>query len=171
MNKWIILAPLILMATSTRAETQYFRCTGERGQTVFSEKSCGIDAETGIIKSSSAPAPSSSPEARTWAVISASNALREAESKVEQGRGRISSLEKERDVRLTALKNQRSQVSNNLAGAQLVTGLATEMQAVIAQYQHRIEREYRDIERLQEQSIRVRRELVKSAGAKAAKLE
>jgi hypothetical protein len=169
MKKQIIFLPLILVATSAGADTPYYRCTDERGQAVFSGKSCGVDSQPGIIESGNTISPSSSPKAAAWVTISASNALREAERKIDRHQERISSLKRSRDARLAALRGQRNHVNNNLAGAQLVTGLATEMQAVTSQYQNRLDRVYQDIERLENRTARVRQALAETAGPEPGK--
>lgn len=155
MKKAVLCAALTLTAQVAISQEVYYRCEDARGQPVFSQRPCGENAEVGTLSGQAAQDRQEADKA-TWDRVAASNALREAERELGRREDRVREIERERDARLAALKSRSNRANNNLAGAQLIEGMATEMQAVTQQYEARLAREYRDIDRLEERMQRLR---------------
>lgn len=147
---------LILLAFfsgATYGQASYYKCIDDRGRPVFSQRPCGPGAEQATI---AGPAKSGAVarDSDTWSEVSASNAIRSAEREIERREDRVDALGAERDRKIVALKARSGRANNNLAGAQYIDSLATEMQAVTQQYQAKIAEEQRRIDRLREQVFR-----------------
>ncbi len=165
MRHGIALILLTTLASTSNAQTQFYKCKDKWGQPVFSQRPCGDNAETGTVSgpghtgrpvTPSATAPATTSEGTsTWDRIEAANALREANREIDRREERIRSLENERDQKLAALKNKKRYANNNLAGATWEESISTEMQAINDQYQSKIDSQRRKIDRLQEQADRV----------------
>lgn len=156
MKKAVLCAVLMLTAQNATSQEIYYRCEDARGQPVFSQRPCGDNAEVGTL-SGKANQDRQEANKATWARVTASNALREAKRELDRREDRVREIERERDTRLAALKSRSNRANNNLAGAQLIEGMATEMQAVTQQYEAWLAREYRDIDRLEERMQRLQR--------------
>jgi len=160
----IILA-LLTLASSASAQTQFYKCQDKWGQPIFSQRPCGENAETGTVSgpehtggpvAPTAAAPAMPPgESSAWDRIEAANLLREANREIDRREDRISSLERERDQKIAALKNKKRYANNNLAGATWEESISTEMRAINDQYQSKIDSQRSIIDRLQEQADRV----------------
>ena len=165
MKHGIALILLATLASTTNAQTQFYKCKDKWGQPIFSQRPCGDNAETGTVSgpehtggpvTPSAAAPATSSEGPSaWDKIEAANALREANREIDRREAQISSLERERDQKLAALKNKKRYANNNLAGATWEESISSEMQAINDQYQSKIDSQRRKIDRLQEQADRV----------------
>lgn len=158
MKKAVLCAALVLTVQTATGQEVYYRCEDARGQPVFSQRPCGDNAEVGTLSAQTAQERREADKA-TWDRVAASNALREAERELNRRKDRVREIERERDARLVALKSRSNRANNNLAGAQLIEGVATEMQAVTQQYEARLAREYRDIDRLEERMQKLRERL------------
>lgn len=151
MNKITITAAILLLAASSAgAETTYYKCQGERGTVIFSERPCGNDAQRETVRPTGAPG-SAQGHADTWSRISADNAVREAQRALDRSEERAREIERERDRKIAELRERGRYANNNLAGAQYLESLATEMQAVSDQYASKLEREHRHQDRLRDQ--------------------
>lgn len=153
-NMWVVfmrlfaVVALLVFATSALAETRFYQCKDKWGQPVFSEQPCGADAKAGSVE---APPASGSVDSVDFSAVSASIAIRDAEREVDYLLDRIDRYEDERDGKLAELERRASFANNNLAGAQYMESLASERQAVTAQYQSKIDADNGKIERLREQ--------------------
>lgn len=165
MKYGIALILLVILSSTASAQTQFYKCTDKWGQPIFSQRPCGDNAETGTV---SGPPPTGTPATTTaeattsstespsaWNKIEAANTLRETNREIDRREAQITSLEKERDQKLAALKNKKRYANNNLAGATWEESISSEMQAINDQYQSRIDSQRRKIDRLQEQADRV----------------
>lgn len=158
MKKAVLCAALVLTVQTATGQEVYYRCEDPRGQPVFSQRPCGDNAEVGTLSGQMAQERREADKA-TWDRVAASNALREAERELNRREDRVREIERERGARLAALKSRSNRANNNLAGAQLIEDMATEMQAVTQQYEAQLAREYRGIDRLEERIQRLREAL------------
>ncbi len=145
-----------LTSAGATAQTSYYQCTDRHGQPVFSQRPCGEGAEKRVIDGPAESGGTVSTDSDPWDQISAERELRSAEREVKRVEGRISALHRERDSKIAGLKGRSGYANNNLAGAQYMESLATEMQAINDQYRAKIESEERRLDRLREQMDRVR---------------
>jgi hypothetical protein len=169
MRHGIALILLATLASTTNAQTQFYKCKDKWGQPIFSQRPCGENAETGTVSgpeptggpvtSTAAAPPAASEGPSAWDKIEAANVLREANREIDRREDRITSLEKERDQKLAELKNKKRYANNNLAGATWEESISTEMRAITDQYQSKIDSDRRKIDRLQEQADRVAKSL------------
>jgi hypothetical protein len=143
----VIALLLSVTAAQAAAETKFYHCKDKWGQPVFSERPCGADAAAGSVE---APPVSGSVAPEDMSKVSASNSLRDAERQVEYLEDRIDRYESERDRKLADLERRSNFANNNLAGAQYQESLATERQAVTAQYQSKIDADNEKIRRLRD---------------------
>lgn len=141
----VIALLLCVAAAQVAAETKYYQCKDAKGHPVYSDKPCGADAIAGSVE---APPASGSVDSVDFSAISASNTVREADRQVEYLEDRVERYKNERDRKLADLERRSSYASNNLAGAQYQESLATERQAVTAQYQSKIDADNGKVERL-----------------------
>ena len=150
-----LLIILLAFSMPTLAQTSYYKCTGEHGRPIFSERPCGADAEAASIDSATITG-SVAPD--DFGAISDSRKIREREHDIDFLEDRIERLEREREARLGSLENAQRYANNNLAGAQYRESLATEMQSVNSEYQAKIEREQSKIDRYRDEIDRLREE-------------
>ncbi len=144
----VIALLLSVAAAQAAAETKFYQCKDKWGQPVFSERPCGADATAGSVE---APQASGSVDSSDFGAVTASNSIRDDEREIERLEEDVERLERVRDAKLKKLEQRTHQASNNLAGAQYHESLATEMQAVTAQYQSKIDGVNGKIQRLHDQ--------------------
>lgn len=141
------LALLVLVPLFATAETQFYQCKDANGRPVFSERPCGPDAVQGSVQG---PELSGSVES-DFSAVTASNKARDTEREIARLDYDVEQLERERDAKIAELTRRAEYANNNLAGAQFMQSLATERQAVTAQYQSKIEAVNEKIRRLTDQ--------------------
>lgn len=154
----IVLFCLLATGASAQAQTNFYQCQDQWGQPVFSQKPCGEDAEQ---RSIDGPRQSASGEhdEGVWEKVSASNVIRDAERDLVMRKGRVASLEAERDRKIATLRNKKRNASNNLAGAIWEESISSEIQAVNKWYQSKIDSELRKIDRIRDQIDRTQEAL------------
>ena len=145
--RWMILAGLAL-AGSVSAQTIY-RCEVD-GQLVFSQQPCAEDAERiehdfPVVESA---APVATPDNYVARV--------RIERQIRRHENRVRSLQASRDRDIATLRQRMARANNNLAGAQYMESIATDMQALGDRYDSRIEVEQRAIDRLRDDLDRLR---------------
>ena len=145
--RWMILAGLAL-AGSVSAQTIY-RCEVD-GQLVFSQQPCAEDAERiehdfPVVESA---APVAAPDNYVARV--------RIERQIRRHENRVRSLQASRDRDIATLRQRMARANNNLAGAQYMESIATDMQALGDRYDSRIEVEQRAIDRLRDDLARIR---------------
>lgn len=152
--KWAILVGLAL-AGSVSAQTIY-RCEVD-GQLVFSQQPCADDAEKiehdfPVVETEPA-AP-----AQERGVLEAGNYADQVriERRIDGHERQIRELQSARDRDIATLRQRMARANNNLAGAQYMESIATDMQAVTDRYESRIEVEQRQIDRLRDDLDRLR---------------
>lgn len=149
-----LLASLML-AGPAAAQTSFYKCTDEKGRTVFSDRKCGSDAEAASVAPTKAGREADD-DAATWDRITADRQVRDMERDIKRKEQRISELERERDRKIAALRNKKSYANNNLAGATWEESISSEMMVITDQYSAKIDREMRDIERMEDKIDRLR---------------
>ena len=173
MRKRLLFLCFVVSAACTQAQTTYYQCKDERGQPVFSQRPCGQNAAQKSITPQATNDSSEQTEASpdesdnrsqtdsatsvvesesSWEKVTASRRVREIEREVERREDKIDRLERERDAKIARLDNSQRYANNNLAGAQYMESLATEMRAVNDQYEAKIDSEQRKIDRLLDES-------------------
>ena len=145
--RWMILAGLAL-AGSVSAQTIY-RCEVD-GQLVFSQQPCAEDAERiehdfPVVESA---APVATPDNYVARV--------RIERQIRRHENRVRSLQASRDRDIATLRQRMARANNNLAGAQYMESIATDMQALGDRYDSRIGVEQRAIDRLRDDLARIR---------------
>lgn len=169
-HQGLVLCCALLYPGLAGAQTQYYQCKDRWGQAVFSEKPCGDDAKKGSIREANngtQNATSQRPDAasaaanpdRAWDRISASNRLREIERETRKREQKVATYQAERDQQVAALQEQRKMAANNLAGATWEKSLASEMRAVVQQYNSRINSEQQKLDRLHREAETLRGDL------------
>lgn len=176
MGLYRVIAIAVLVSAPAAAETSFYQCKDKWGQPVFSQRPCGGDAAQGSVEVQNkgsggasalsgaatlgakpeSTAPEASETSSTWDKVTASRKIRENEAEVERRESKIERLEKERDSKIAELDRRQKYANNNLAGAQFMESLATEMQAVNSQYGGKIDSENRKIDRLLDEIDRYR---------------
>lgn len=146
--KPVLALTALLIAAPASAQTSYYKCTDDHGRPVFSERPCGADAEEVSVES--APHAGSVAPADTGAVT-ASRKIRERERRIDFLEDRIDRFERERETRLAQLEASQRLANNNLAGAQYLQSLASEMQSVNTEFRTKIDREQSKIDRYREE--------------------
>ncbi len=136
-----ILAGLVLGAlfTAFPSGAAVYKCTDKNGQQTFSGQPCATNAQIVKVQTHT---PSAAEVERAKNEMdelergfAESSKLREAARLQEE----IRIKQRERDNEIAMLRERQATASNNLAGAEYYSGLATEMQAVTARYQGEIE--------------------------------
>jgi len=160
MKNTILLALLIPFAASAGVYT----CTDESGNTVFSQRPCGDDAERVEIQLNyepdrSAPTTTSQPEE-----VSTTDSEDTAERHPKYGdfveirntklqifnKGKeLRGLQREMDEKLASLRAKKQRANNNLAGAIWEDSVSKEMTAVTNQYQSKIDAVQAEIDGLE----------------------
>jgi TolA-binding protein len=152
MKQGLILVFFLALTIQVNAETKFYQCTDQWGQPVFSQRPCGADAEAGTVEAhqniSEDDSAAVEEASSSWTKITAARKVRDMEGEIERREEKIERLEDERDAKISELDRQQQYANNNLAGAQYLESLATEMQAVTTQYNAKIDGERNRIERL-----------------------
>lgn len=175
-----IIALAVFISVPVAAETSFYKCKDKWDQPVFSQRPCEGESERGSVEvknkitdtesvsnSTSAPSaaqpitplPPPQETTSTWDKVTASRKIRENEAEVERREKKVEHLERERDSKIAALDHRQNYARNNLAGAQFMESLATEMQAVNSQYGAKIDSQQRKIDRLLDEIERYRDDL------------
>ena len=180
MRNGFLFLCLLLASASAQAQTKYYQCKDQWGQPVFSQRPCGTDATQSTVTAQEKISPSEGSKSNShsdsasagnektnslvesessWDKVTASRRLREAEREIERREDKIERLERERDTKIAKLDNSQRYANNNLAGAQYMESLATEMRAVNDQYGSKIDSEERKIDRLLDEAEKNRQVL------------
>jgi len=151
MDKLLIpsYAAMLLLAISTGANAQVYKCTDERGRPQFSDRPCAENAEQVDVTVQSSGI-SHAPQG-DFSQVSADIKRRELERRVERIEDEIDALEKDLDRKLQMLQVKQSYAANNLAGATFGQSIATEMAATSQDYSARIQRKQDEITRLHQE--------------------
>lgn len=134
---------------SAPAGAQIYKCKGDRGVTVFSERPCGDDATEVTVQDNNAGIGGAPAEG--FANVRADMAERALERKIREKRSQISRIEEARERELAKLRNRKRYANNNLAGATWEESISTEMNAVVAQYRSSLEIRRDELRRLQDE--------------------
>lgn len=141
---------LATVTTSTQSLAAIYKCTDKSGNIVFSGQPCAHDAKVITVKTHT---PSADDVAR------AQNEITELGNEFNNSKKQrdIAGIEEEirvkrnqMDTEIRILRERQSTASNNIAGAQYYSGLATEMQAVTARYQGEIDMLQRRIQSMRD---------------------
>tara|TARA_E500000305_G_scaffold2792_2_gene2681 strand:+ start:1850 stop:2374 length:525 start_codon:yes stop_codon:yes gene_type:complete len=149
-----LLVALLSLLLAGPASAQIYKCAGERGTTVFSERPCGSDAIEVHVQDNNAGIGGAPAEG--FSNIRADMALRDLERKIRDKKSQINRLESGREKDLAVLRDRKRYAMNNLAGATWEESISTEMNAVVAQYRSSIEIRQNELRILQEELVRMK---------------
>ncbi|WP_116364114.1 DUF4124 domain-containing protein [Parahaliea mediterranea] len=152
MPKIVCLLALILAATQqASAQTRIFKCTGEQGQTVFSQQPCGDNAVETTVRSPDTSTGTTDEERATWRRVAESNEVRELRREISRHENRISELQKAREIDMQRLREKGDYGSNSPPGKTYEEGLQPQLDALDSGYQKRIDAEQKKIEQINAQ--------------------
>lgn len=148
-----VLATLGPALLSAPAGAQIYKCKGDRGVTVFSERPCGDDATEVTVQDNNAGI-SVAPQG-DFSKVRSDIAKRELKRKIRDKKSQIERLELARERELTVLRDRKRYANNNLAGATWEESISTEMNAVVEQYRSSIDLRQEELKQLRESLARV----------------
>jgi hypothetical protein len=131
------------------ANADIYKCTGPNGNLIFSQKPCGANAETVVIKDTTSGVSITGDG--DFSQVDADRRTRDIDRAIDRHYRTIGELQRERDAKVADIRHQQSRAANNLAGATYLQSLATEMQAINDDYNTRINMERDAIRSLNEQ--------------------
>jgi hypothetical protein len=136
MVQWFALVAFLLSAQSGAA---VYKCTDKNGQQTFSGQPCAQNAQ--IVKVQTHTPSAAEMEKVKTEMLDLESGLSDSRKEREIARlqEEIRIKQRERDSALEVIRYKQSTANNNIAGAQYYAGLATEMQAVTAQYKSEID--------------------------------
>ncbi len=146
MLKLLCLVPLLL-ALPAKAETRIFQCTGEQGQTVFSQQPCGDNAVETTVRAPDTQVGTSEEERATWRRVAESNEVRQLRREMSRHASRIEELERARQIDMQRLREQGDN-SNTPPGLSYEEGLLPQLEALDVGYQKRIDAEQMKIDQI-----------------------
>lgn len=138
---------VVMSALSSQAAAGFYKCEDDRGRPVFSDKPCGADAQEIELKSNDNGGINMG-SAGDYSSVYKSGRSRDLKRKIKLKRDEISSIEDQKDMALARLRIDQMYSANNLAGAVRDESLATEMEAVVKDYNARISIRVRELEAL-----------------------
>jgi hypothetical protein len=144
------LFPVSLALLAGSAAGGVYKCEVD-GKIVFSDTRCATDSEAIDIRyRQSDPGEAAEIERRTEEVQE-QVARRQHANRIAAQKREITRLERERDRKLSALRDKKAFANNNLAGAAWEQSISTEMTAVAEQYRQKIDSAEKELARIQAQ--------------------
>ncbi len=140
------LAVLLLVLWSGMAGAQIYKCEDDRGRPQFSDRPCATDAQTVTVENTSSGINMGSQG--NYSGVYKATADRELRRKIKAKKAEIDSLEAAKARALAIIRGEQRYSANNLAGATRDESLATEMDAVVKDYNARIELRARELSEL-----------------------
>lgn len=149
-----LIAFTLFGATNTNANV--YKCEKE-GVVEFSQFPCGKDAKKITVEEQNPGVPSEivTKGKMDTTQIDSYIRIKQIDVDINQHQDKIDTLTAKMNKEIGGLKNQSDAQLNNLTGAQKETAIANQMVNVTQRYDLQIEREQRDIDRLQKEKLRL----------------
>lgn len=149
-----LIAFTLFGATNTNANV--YKCEKE-GVVEFSQFPCGKDAKKITVEEQNPGAPSEivTNGKMDTTQIDSYIRIKQIDVDINQHQDKIDTLTAKMNKEIGGLKNQSDAQLHNLTGAQKETAIANQMVNVTQRYDLQIEREQRDIDRLQKEKLRL----------------
>ncbi len=156
MKNYVIL---ITMLISTSAIAQVYKCT-LNGKTVYADSPCSPQA--GVINIRPGPAEPSESEIKSKAAIAEKTnkadiivKRRTLDEDIERTQSSLDATNYQKEQGLAQLRAKKQQANNNLAGATWEQSISAEMQALVVNYEGKINRLQDTLNNLRSERIRL----------------
>lgn len=150
---------ILLFGFSTVEAGTIYKCSDKWGKPIFSDKPCigekGVEAKFEAKQPQRTGAAYSPEDTKRFTEIRRKRRVDKLKSNIKQYERDIRNYHRSMDSEIARLKREQRYANNNLAGAQYLTSLANEMQAISKKYDALITARSSNIDRSQKELDRL----------------